>query len=215
MHIYIYIYIFFILFSRKVLDALSRAFYIRKIAKAWNCQYWKNKVSILSNRGYSKSTFAQRRGGGGGAVLFRCTYTTPDMDAGIVAALLTAHTTSHAATNRQGTTGVKTDMFRRPSVSLAGTSEDWTYFPLRWNDYVLQLLECCEEPLRKDLTRSFTGSLVNKTEDEFLDAIISLAYSKTNKPDPFRQLLRPESAFYWDNQTINLINCSLRPNKIS
>ena len=45
----------------------------------------------------------------------------------------------------------------------------------RWTDYaeatkvqgkdkVIQLLECCEEQLRNDLTRNAGGSLTNKTE---------------------------------------------------
>jgi len=47
----------------------------------------------------------------------------------------------------------------------------------RWDDYkeatkitskdlVIQLLECCEKDLRKDLTRAAGGSLTNKPEDE-------------------------------------------------
>jgi len=49
----------------------------------------------------------------------------------------------------------------------AGTTEDWLYFKSRWGDYikatklggidrVIQLLECCDEQLRKDLTRTWT-----------------------------------------------------------
>jgi hypothetical protein len=81
---------------------------------------------------------------------------------------------------------------RRPNVSSAGTSEDWKYFTSRWaQDYVkvtkqtgadkvVQLLECCDKQLRKDLTRSAGGTLTGKTEGEVLAAIKSLAVRKKN-----------------------------------
>ncbi|KAK3769231.1 hypothetical protein RRG08_005178 [Elysia crispata] len=61
------------------------------------------------------------------------------------------------------TAAAKVDRVKRPVISAAGTSEEWEYFLSRWLDYidatklngrdkVLQLLECCDEPLRKDLT---------------------------------------------------------------
>jgi hypothetical protein len=36
---------------------------------------------------------------------------------------------------------------------------------------VVQLLECCDEQLRKDLTRSAGGSLTNKSEEEVMAEI--------------------------------------------
>ena len=116
-----------------------------------------------------------------------CTYATPDVDAVIVAALLTTHATTHAATNTPNANHVaKIERVRRPTVSLAGTSEDWKYFQTRWSEYktatkvtgkdaVLQLLECCDEQLRKDLTRSSVGSLADRPEKEVLDAMRFLA----------------------------------------
>ena len=79
----------------------------------------------------------------------------------------------------------------RPTLGLAGSSEEWSYFLTRWNDYVeathvagkeriIQLLECCEEDLRKDLTRCAGGSLTNKTETEVLEAIQQLAVRQEN-----------------------------------
>ena len=61
----------------------------------------------------------------------------------------------------------------------------------RWTDYaeatkvqgkdkVIQLLECCEEQLRKDLTRTAGGSLTNKTAEEVLEAIKKLAVREEN-----------------------------------
>ena len=70
-------------------------------------------------------------------------------------------TSSEPAT--QATTA-KVEKVRRPTISSAVSSEEWSYFLTRWKHYaegtklnskdmVIQLLECCEEQLRKDLTR--------------------------------------------------------------
>ena len=83
------------------------------------------------------------------------------------------------------------DKVKRPTISLAGTSEDWKYFLCRWEDYatatkitgrdkVVQLLECCDEQLRKDLTRSAGTTLTQKPEDDVLAAIKSLAVKEEN-----------------------------------
>jgi hypothetical protein len=75
----------------------------------------------------------------------------------------------------------KTDKVRRPTIAGGGTTEDWQYFDTRWKEYtaatkivgtdkVLQLLECCGEELRRDLTRQEGGSLSGKTEEEVLMA---------------------------------------------
>ena len=103
-----------------------------------------------------------------------CTYTTPDLDAAIVAALLTTHGTTHTTPRPRPSAdaSVKVEKVKRPSISPAGSSEDWTYFISRWQDYVtatkvtgrdmiIQLLECCDENLRKDLTRSAIGTLTD------------------------------------------------------
>ena len=84
----------------------------------------------------------------------------------------------------------KFEKVRRPSTSAGGTSEEWTYFLQRWNDYKaatrlrpvdlpFQLLECCDEPLRKDLTRTF-GALTNESEENILKNIKSLAVRQEN-----------------------------------
>ena len=80
---------------------------------------------------------------------------------------------------------------RRPSISMGGTSEEWQYFLTRWDDYkiatkiagvdlVIQLLECCEEDLRKDLTRSAGGSLTNNAEEDVLRKMKALAVRQEN-----------------------------------
>lgn len=117
-----------------------------------------------------------------------CDYTTPDTDAVIVAALLTTHATLHKAT---ATAAAKVEKVKRPTIIPETTSEGWTYFTTRWNEYkaatqitgrdiIVQLLECCEEQLRKDLTRSTVGQLTDKTEADILAAIKTLAVREEN-----------------------------------
>ncbi|CAC5407194.1 unnamed protein product [Mytilus coruscus] len=68
---------------------------------------------------------------------------------------------------------------KSPTVASAGSSEDWTYFVSRWKDYiqetkvsgtdlVIQLLECCDETLRRFITRSAEGLLVGESEQKVL-----------------------------------------------
>ncbi len=45
---------------------------------------------------------------------------------------------------------------------------------------MIQLLECCDEQLRKDLTRNAGGTLTGKTEDEVLAVIKTLAVREEN-----------------------------------
>ena len=114
---------------------------------------------------------------------FPALYSTPaNTDAAVVAALLNAHTTTLNSTN----TAAKVEKVRRPIISTAGSSEEWACFETRWDDYktatrvtghefVVQLLECFDESLRKDLTRAAGGSLTSKSETDVLSAIRLLA----------------------------------------
>jgi len=114
-------------------------------------------ITIDLTRVFGNSSFLTR--------VFRaspdCTYTTPDEDAVIIAALLTTHTTTHAATNTWNTDHiVKIEVVQHPNptVSLTGTSKDWKYFQTCWHIYktatkvtrkdALPQLECCDEQLR-------------------------------------------------------------------
>ena len=115
-----------------------------------------------------------------------CSFQTNDVSDALAATLLQihasgTHTSVTAATAPAGSTA-KIDKVRRPMVSPAGTSEDWSYFLTRWDDYkeatkitgkdlVIQLLECCDEDLRKDLTKNAGGSLTSKPEIDVLAAI--------------------------------------------
>ena len=87
-------------------------------------------------------------------------------------------------------TGAKAEKVRRPVISTSKTSEEWTYFTTRWSEYkqatrltgqdiIFQLLECCDETLRKDLSRSFSN-LISCDEDTLLNRIKSLAIRQEN-----------------------------------
>lgn len=94
-------------------------------------------------------------------------YITDNLDAAVVATLITVHSAMHIP----GTgTVAKVEKVKRPIKSTAGSSEEWTYFEkllseyveatkLAGRDKVVKLLECCDEPLLNDLTRSAGGSL--------------------------------------------------------
>ncbi len=102
----------------------------------------------------------------------------------------TAHPVAPAAAPPPAPSGVRVEKVRRPSVSAAGTSEEWRYFTLRWEEYkaathltptdvVFQLLECCEENLRKDLMRTY-GTVTTQTEADVLAKIKCLAVRQEN-----------------------------------
>ncbi len=96
-------------------------------------------------------------------------------------------------------TGRKFEKVRRPTISTAGSSEEWAYFLSRWSDNasttnitgrdkMVQLLECCEEPLRKDLTRSAGGSLTDKAvrEENTMVARVTLHNMRQDCEEPVR-----------------------------
>ena len=121
-----------------------------------------------------------------------CTYATGDITETLAATMLTIHASgAHTATGTTHAAPVHVEKVKRPTISAAGTSEDWTYFKARWDEYteatkvtgkdrVIQLLECCEESLRKDLTRSAGGSLANKPEVDVMLAIKTIAIHEEN-----------------------------------
>ena len=123
-----------------------------------------------------------------------CEYETPDVEPVIAAALITTHATSHRTPSRSTQTP-RVERVKRPNVSSAGTTEDWKYFKSRWNDYVkatrlegtdsiIQLLECCDDQLRKairkDLTRNAGGTLTEMTEHEVFEAMRRLSIREEN-----------------------------------
>ena len=123
-----------------------------------------------------------------------CDYETIESTEAIVAAaLMNAHTTTHAygAAAPNQTSNAKVEKLKRPTVSAAGTSEEWEYFLTRWGEYrkgtrlegddvVAQLLECCNEGLRKDLTSAAGRSMAGETEEAVLQAMKTLAVRGEN-----------------------------------
>ena len=110
-----------------------------------------------------------------------CNYGATHAEAAVGVVMLNIHGTTQAAAcaNAQ----VRNSS---PSIALAGTAKTWSYFLTRWGEYkrgtkfigsdvVTQLLECCEEDLRKYLTRAAGRSLVDKDEKDVLAPMRALA----------------------------------------
>ena len=118
-----------------------------------------------------------------------CTWAIPEgTDPGLAPVLLTTHALNHQTNPRAKPAAVK-----RPELTSGETMEAWTYFLQRWRSYVtsvqltgqdltIQLLECCDSNLRRDVTRNAVGPLPiqGMTEKELLAAIKSLAVTAEN-----------------------------------
>ena len=63
-----------------------------------------------------------------------CDYETPDVEPVIAAALITTHASSHQTPSRP-TQIARAEKVTRPSISPAGTTEDWQYFKSQWGDF--------------------------------------------------------------------------------
>ncbi|KAJ8369166.1 hypothetical protein SKAU_G00091940 [Synaphobranchus kaupii] len=120
-----------------------------------------------------------------------CDYIARHAAAAVVAAMLSIHATVHVAAPRAPGANAKMEKLKRPSIALAGTGEAWSYFITRWGEYktgtklvgpdiVAQLLECCEEDLRKDLTHAAGKSLADSDEKDVLAAMKALAVRAEN-----------------------------------
>ncbi len=118
-----------------------------------------------------------------------CTFATADgLDPAVVAALLNGHMLVHSQAAR-----VKPTPVRRPEIAAGGTTEGWLYFLIRWRAYSLaahlagtdipiQLLECLDPKLRRDVTRNIVGALPieRHSETNLLEAIKALAVREEN-----------------------------------
>ena len=101
------------------------------------------------------------------------------------------HLVEHQTIASSANLPTKAEKLKRPCISVANSTEDWNYFISRWNNYkvatkltgmetTVQLLECCEETLRKDLTRVHRNSLSSLDENGLLKAIKCLAVVEEN-----------------------------------
>ena len=66
-----------------------------------------------------------------------CDYKTPDVDVSIVVELIKAHSVAHPAA--PAAAAAKVDRVRRPTITSAGTSEDWSISSLDGMTTWLQL----------------------------------------------------------------------------
>ena len=110
----------------------------------------------------------------------------------VVAALLSVHPGSaHVAVPRVLVANAEIEKLNCLIVALAGTGEAWSYFITRRGEYntgtkfvghdvVAQLLECCDDELRKYLTRAACKSLINSEEKDVLAAMKALAVRSEN-----------------------------------
>ena len=64
-----------------------------------------------------------------------CQYEMPDVQPVVGAAFIMTHAISHQAPSGP-TQMASVEKVKRLCISLAGTTEDWQYFKLRWSDYV-------------------------------------------------------------------------------
>lgn len=113
-----------------------------------------------------------------------------DLDPTVLSQLIGIHAASAHPQQQQQTPCAKIESVRRPTISSAGSTEDYEYFLVRWNEYKIatnlqgqqiltQLIECADEDLRKDLNRAY-GTLINDTEENALMKIKSLAVKLEN-----------------------------------
>ena len=88
----------------------------------------------------------------------------------------------------------KAEKAKRPELSSDTSEEDWAYFTTRWDQYkkatglkgddiVTQLLECCDEQLRRDHHRTFSGATgaAAVTEETVTAELKQIAVCKRNK----------------------------------
>ena len=118
-----------------------------------------------------------------------CEYVTDDVSDELAIVMFKLH--GDGAHSQQHNKPAKAEAVKRPTVCIGGTSEEWQYFLTRWSDYkiatnisgvdlIIQLLECCEDSLRKDLTRAAGGTLTGHTEEAVLNKIKVHAVRREN-----------------------------------
>lgn len=116
-----------------------------------------------------------------------CQWSSQEEDHALLVALLQMH---ERAIHPVPPAGATVEKIKRPSITAGGTTEEWSYFLQRWETYkaathvtgpdaVYQLLDCCEEQLRRDLARLF-GDLSSTAEHTVLARIKDLAVRAEN-----------------------------------
>ena len=118
-----------------------------------------------------------------------CDFSTPaEMTPVVTAAVLNGHMLVHSQAVR-----IKPTPVRRPEIAAGGTTEGWQYFLTRWRAYSqavrltgtdisIQLLECLDAKLRRDVTRNIVRPVPIEefSETDLLAAIKALAVREEN-----------------------------------
>lgn len=115
--------------------------------------------------------------------------------------------------NRYTVTTAKDEKVRRPAISSAESSEEWSYLlrdyseatKLKGKDMVIQLLKCCEEQFWKDLTRNAGGSLTNKSMDEVMAAIKKISRERRKHHGRSCTTSQRESRPGWDDMQLRCL----------
>lgn len=103
--------------------------------------------------------------------------------------LLKIHLVYHQS--QLASSSAKPEKIKRPSISVGSSTEDWVYFQSRWSTYknatklsgqdvMVQMLECCDDVLRRDLSRVYKNAIIKMDERELLCAIKKLAVLDEN-----------------------------------
>jgi hypothetical protein len=102
------------------------------------------------------------------------------------------HATAPTQPVKTPSSAAKTEKAKRPEIAAEMSDEDWAYFLSRWEEYkkatalegdevILQLMECCCEPLRRDHHRTFPkGEGAPATEASRLGQLKQLCVRKKN-----------------------------------
>ena len=96
-----------------------------------------------------------------------------------------------SAAHAQPRSSNKAEKAKRPELSSDVSDEDWSYFTSRWEHYkkaanvtgddvVTQLMECCNEQLRREHHRTFSGAGAT-SEKDLLAELKQISVSKRNK----------------------------------
>ena len=96
-----------------------------------------------------------------------------------------------SAAHAQPVSNAKAEKAKRPELSSDISDEDWSYFTSRWEHYkkaanvtgddvATQLMECCNEQLRREHHRTFSG-ISATSEKDLLAELKQISVSKRNK----------------------------------
>ena len=119
----------------------------------------------------------------------------------LAATHLSGHLMNHKGQEKDRS---KVEAVKRPTISAAGTTQDWLYFMSRWGDYVqatkvqgaeraIQLLECCDPGLRRDLQRNSGGVVLSGMPVDAIVAVIKVLAVRVEKPTVARDRLHSMS----------------------